>query len=319
MVLATTLAALTTLMALHSAPEGDRVRVWTNREGPFEQHSRVKTYVRTASDAYIAVLRVDTDGRLVLLFPYTPDDDAFARGGRTYQVQGRDDGYTFAADDPPGLGYLLAVASPDPLRLEIFDEGGERHLAALGAERIEGDPYTALTELAAALADRYDYDIAQYDVEARYTYPRFACYGCHQQPLPGFDPYGASCPRVRVVLASGPVTYPAGIFGRTGVVMPTGRSEPRFVFEDATSGALPAQTVAWQEPAQKPGGQAKPKASQPGRGAAPAQPARAQPSRPTTSDRPRAEPTQRQPDKPRAQPGRPARGTGEPELRRRRP
>jgi hypothetical protein len=145
-VLAATLAALTTLTALLSGPQGDRVQAWTNREGPFEQHSLVKTYVRTAADAYIAVVRVDTDGRLVLLFPYTPDDDAFARGGRTYQVQGRNDGYTFTADDPPGIGYLLAVASPDPLRLEIFEEGGDWHLAALGAEHIEGDPYTEPTE-----------------------------------------------------------------------------------------------------------------------------------------------------------------------------
>ena len=310
MVLAATLAALTTLTAPHSAPQGDRVQVWTNREGPFEQHSRVKTYVRTAADAYIAVVRVDTDGRLVLLFPYTPDDDAFARGGRTYQVQGRNDGYTFTADDPPGIGYLLAVASPDPLRLEIFEEGGDWHLAALGAEHIEGDPYTELTELAAALADRYDYDIGQYDVEARYAYPRFACYGCHQQPLPGFDPYGASCPRVRVVLASTPATYPAGVSGRTGVARPAGRPEPRFVFEDATGSSLPVQTVAWQEPVKKPGGQAKPKTTQPGR---------AQPARQPATERPRAQPAQRQPDKPRAEPSRPARGTGEPELRRRRP
>ncbi len=310
MVLATTLAALSTLMVLNPAPTRERVRVWTNREGPFEQHSRVKTYVRTAADAYIAVVRVDTDGRLVLIFPYTPEDDAFARGGRTYQVEGRDDGYTFVADDPPGIGYLLAVASPDPLRLEIFEAGGEWHLAALGAERIEGDPYTQLTELAAALADRYDYDIAQYDVESRYAYPRFACYGCHQQPLPGFDPYGAACPRVRVVLASAPVAYPAGVSGRTGVLVPGGRPEPRFVFEDATGGALPVRTVAWQEPAKKPGGQAKPKETQP---------ARAQPSRQGTSERPRAQPAQRQPDRPRAKPSAPARGTGEPELRRRRP
>jgi hypothetical protein len=305
-----TLVALTTLLALPSVPQGERVRVWTNREGPFEQHSRVKTYVRTAADAYLAVVRVDTDGRLVLLFPYSPDDDAFARGGRTYQVQGRDDGYTFAADDPPGIGYLMAVASPDPLRLEIFEEGGGWHLAALGAEHFEGDPYAELTELAAALADRYDLDIAQYDVEARYAYPRFACYSCHQQPLPGFDPYGASCPRVRVVLATAPVTYPVGVSGRNGVAMPGARPAPRFVFEDVAGSALPVQHVAWQEPAKKPKGQAKPKATPP---------ARAQPSRQPPAERPRAQPAQRQPDKPRAQPSAPARGTGEPELRRRRP
>jgi hypothetical protein len=284
-VLPATLAALTTLTALHSAPQGDRVQVWTNREGPFEQHSRVKTYVRTAADAYIAVVRVDTDGRLVLLFPYTPDDDAFARGGRSYQVQGRNDGYTFTADDPPGIGYLLAVASPDPLRLEIFEEGGDWHLAALGAEHIEGDPYTELTELAAALADRYDYDIAQYDVEARYAYPRFACYGCHQQPLPGFDPYGGVAP---------------------GDHPDIGWTDRRT--DGQTEGVI--RPAVWQEPAKKPAGQAKPKATPPGR---------VQPSRQPATERPRAQPAQRQPDKPRAEPSRPARGTGEPELRRRRP
>lgn len=293
MVLATTLTALTTLLALSSAQPGDRVRVWTNREGPFEQHSRVKTYVRTAADAYIAIMRVDTDGRLVLLFPYTPEDDAFARGGRTYQVQGRDDGYTFVADDPPGIGYLLAVASPDPLRLEIFGEGGEWHLAALGAEHLEGDPYTQLTELAAALADRYDYDIAPYDVEARYAYPRFACYGCHQQPLPGFDPYGGFHPGVHPDLGWAD--------GRTG-----GQAVGR---TDGPAEGL-IHPAVWQEPAKKPGGQAKPKQ---------APPPRAQPARQPASEQPRAKPAQRQPDRSRARPSAPARGTGEPELRRRRP
>ena len=303
MVLVATLAALTTLTALPSAPQGDRVQVWTNREGPFERHSRVKTYVRTAADAYIAVVRVDTDGRLVLLFPYTPDDDAFARGGRTYQVEGRKDGYTFTADDPPGIGYLLAVASPDPLRLEIFEEGGDWHLAALGAEHLEGDPYTELTELAAALADRYDYDVAQYDVEARYAYPRFACYGCHQQPLPGFDPYGGVTPGVHPDIGWEAGTREGGEAGRLRSGWAGGQAD----------GLI--HPVAWQEP-RKPARQEKPKV-QPQR-KPPTEKPRVEPRR-GQSEKPRAEPTQRQPDKPRAEPSRPARGTGEPELRRRRP
>jgi len=92
-----------------------RVEVWTDRgDSPYTSGQGVRTHFRADRDAFVTILRVDTDGRVRVLFPREPWEDNFARGGRDYEVQGGDDRDAFYIDDYPGVGYLFAVASADP-------------------------------------------------------------------------------------------------------------------------------------------------------------------------------------------------------------
>src|SRR5713101_6441368 len=92
-----------------------RVEVWTSRgDEPYARGDRVRVFIRAGQDAYVTLLRVDTDGRVRVLFPREPWEDNYARGGRDYEVQGGSGLDAFYIDDYPGVGYVFAVASADP-------------------------------------------------------------------------------------------------------------------------------------------------------------------------------------------------------------
>src|SRR5947209_11130312 len=94
----TTLGVLSLLAASDRAPAPQsafsyyrpRVEVWTNRgNDPYANGQAAQVHFRTEQDAYVTILRVDTDGRVRVLYPREPWDDNFARGGRDYEVQDR--------------------------------------------------------------------------------------------------------------------------------------------------------------------------------------------------------------------------------------
>ena len=126
------------------------VHVWTNQGEAYQHAERVQVFFRTERDAYVTVLRVDTDGRVRVLFPRAPGDPNLAHGGETYTVPGVDDRDAFVVDDPPGLGYVFAVASQDPFAYDAFTENDQwsfEAIATLSDGRIHGDPYASLQEL----------------------------------------------------------------------------------------------------------------------------------------------------------------------------
>src|SRR5439155_1535274 len=82
----------------------------------YTRGERVRLYFKIDQDAYVTIFRVDTDGRVRVLFPRDPWEDNFARGGRELEVDGRALGSdAFTIDDYPGVGYLFAVASAEPI------------------------------------------------------------------------------------------------------------------------------------------------------------------------------------------------------------
>jgi hypothetical protein len=194
---------------------------------------------QTDQDAYVTVLRVDTDGRVRVLFPREPWEQNFVRGGRVYEVQGIASSAGFRADDYPGQGYVFAVATTDPFIYEPI-ERAERWNYELIADggRIRGDPYAALTELAERIipADggEWDYDITPYYVQQHYAYPRFLCYDCHTYvSFRTWNPYDYSCVRFRIEVYDDPYYYPYRAYGGSRVVFRRPyRAEPRFIFRD---------------------------------------------------------------------------------------
>src|SRR2546427_12885352 len=107
------------------------VGVWTGRgDDPYARGDGVRVFIRSDQDAYVTLLRVDTDGRVRVLFPREPWEDNYVRGGREFEVQGYESRDVFQIDDYPGVGYLFAVAAADPLASDALDSGahGDRRL-----------------------------------------------------------------------------------------------------------------------------------------------------------------------------------------------
>jgi hypothetical protein len=260
------LFAAQTVRAASPAHEPPGVRVWTNHGEVYQHAERVQIFFRTERDAYVTVLRVDTDGRVRILFPREPGDPNLARGGETYSVPGIDDRNAFVVDDAPGTGYVFAVASQDPFAYDPFTENDHwsfQAVAALTDGRVHGDPYASLQDLVqqimpAGYAD-FDTHLLPYDVEQRHDYPRFLCYDCHSYtPYASWDPYSEWCPRFSLAVYYNPFYYyPSywyptryyrgtnvvyvrpGLYGRQFVFRNRGdRAAPYVVYRDRRDGGM---------------------------------------------------------------------------------
>jgi hypothetical protein len=220
-------------------PDRPRVEVWTNRgDDPFHTGEDARVYLRADRDAYVTIFRVDTDGRVRVLFPRDPWDDDFVRAGREFEVAASRTGDAFDVDDYPGVGYIFAVASADPFDFDQILSGDHWDYRVIADGRVRGDPYVALTDLAQRIVpagyDDWDYDITPYYVERRYDYPRFLCYDCHSYATFSYwNPYDYSCVRFRIVVFDDPYYYPYRYYGGRRVVFSRPlRPEPRFIFKD---------------------------------------------------------------------------------------
>ena len=216
------------------APAG-RITLWADREDPYARGQSARVFLRVDEPSYVAVLRVDTDGRIRALFPRDPWGDTRVAEDRTFEVRGG--GRSFTVDDYPGIGYLFAVASSSPLDFDDLTRGDDWDYRRIDGGRVQGDPYVALTDLAERIAreGEYDYDVVPYYVERHYDYPRFACYDCHAYAsYDQWNPYRTACTRFRVVIRDDPRYYPyRSGNGRNVVIDRPQHLGPRFVFRDA--------------------------------------------------------------------------------------
>src|SRR5213596_573787 len=224
-----------------------RIEAWTNRgEGAvYTRGERVRLFFRLDQDAYVTIFRVDTDGRVRVLFPRDPWEDNFARAGRDLEIDGRQLGSdAFTIDDYPGVGYLFAVASADAFVYDQIESGDHWDYRVIADGRVRRDPYVAMTDLAQRIVpDGYvdwDYDVISYNVGQHYDYPRFLCYDCHTYvSYPYWDPYFDSCVRFRMVMYDDPYYYPYRYSGGTRAVFARPlRPEPRFIFKDRQGSSL---------------------------------------------------------------------------------
>ena len=216
-----------------------RVEIWTDRgEDPYASGQGVRVHFRTEQDAYVTILRIDTDGRVRVLFPREPWEDNFARGDRDYEVPGRDSRDAFYIDDNPGVGYIFAVVAGDAFVYDALESHDHWDYRAIADGRVHGDPYVAVTDLAERIVPAgygdWDYDLAPYYVQRHYDYPRFLCYDCHSYVnYSSWSPYDYTCVRFRIVVFDDPYYYPYRTYGATRVAFTRPlRPEPRFIFKD---------------------------------------------------------------------------------------
>jgi hypothetical protein len=226
--------------ARHGVGAG-RIAVWTDRDDPYHRGEGARVYLKLEEPAFVTVFRVDSDGRLRVIFPREPWSDPYVRGDREpIELPGNRGGRSFIVDDYPGVGYLFAIASPKPFDYDPIARGDYWDYRLIDGGRIQRDPYVVLTDLAERItpdAD-YHYDVAPYYVERHYDYPRFVCYDCHAYAsYDQWDPYRRSCTRFDLVIYDDPRYYPyrAGR-GRNVVITRPTHPGARFVFRDAAPG-----------------------------------------------------------------------------------
>lgn len=234
------------------------VEVWASSD-IVQRWERVQVWVQPETDAFVMLFRVDTDGRVRVLFPTRPGDDGLVRAATPLEIPGFDSAGepgTFVVDDYPGTGYLFAVASSRPFDYGAFaaaDHWDYRIVAHGG--RITRDPHVALLDLVEPMlpADgrRFGYDVYAYQVGETHDYPRFLCYECHAYaPYPSWNPYSRSCPNFQVVVLEAPYDYATQTRPGTRLVYDrTQQSTPMYVFTKRAP-TDPAVTIVGASPSE---------------------------------------------------------------------
>jgi hypothetical protein len=185
------------------------VDVWINKDegGVYRPGESMRVYFRSTGDSYMLVFNVDTEGFVHLIYPYGPGDPPFVDGGRAYRIPSRSDPYDLVADGPPGIEYVVAVASPYPFQnlpwyLSADRNDGERPDLEdddddTESGQIQGDPYVGIDHIIRRIApqgreDRIATNETYFYIGRRVEYPRYVCADCHSHPF-YFDPYVNAC------------------------------------------------------------------------------------------------------------------------------
>jgi hypothetical protein len=223
----TALAAPSAQARAQAEAGGLEARVWLDRgDDPLVRRGEtVRVYYRASDHGYAAIFRIDTDGRVSMLFPVDPRSDGELEGGRDYRLL-FPEAPIWRVNEDPGVGYFFMVASPEPLDFSAFPFDPDRgwDLDAVGRVVYE-DPYVAIDDYVAQLvpdweAVPYALDFVTYNVGDTYTYPRFLCYDCHEaRPYTSWNPYAVPCTSVRVVIWDDPYFYPSYRYYGTQVVV----------------------------------------------------------------------------------------------------
>ncbi len=194
-------------------------RLWLERERDYYRRGeRLDVRFSVAEDAYVAVIHIDTDGDLDFLYPRSPWDEGYVRGGRSYTLPGVS-AAGWLVRGRPGIGYFYLVASPEPLDYRNFSgrRGGGWDWSYAGRS-VRGDPFWAMEQISRFLvADPYvpyATDYYSYYVDGRYRYPSYACadrYGASGRGWGWSSAYGP-CDRLDYFLREHPYYYDARLY-----------------------------------------------------------------------------------------------------------
>ncbi len=146
------------------------IKVWLNHDN-YYRGDKARVNVRLDDDGYVVVLRADADGRVRVLFPLDPGDDAFVRGGETIEVRGRGDREAFYVDEREGSGVVLAARSATPFKFDAFVRGDHWDYRVLDVRPSGDDKEAALVDIAQRMTDgHFDYDAVTYVVSVQRAY-----------------------------------------------------------------------------------------------------------------------------------------------------
>jgi uncharacterized protein DUF4384 len=145
------------------AERGPGAQIWTTDE--FGSGNRIRASFRLDDDAYVIVVNVGLDGYANVVFPESPDDDGFMRGGRTYRLPPFFPGFannfrasryarlhnaTSAYDDiyDRYAGYVFIIASWRPMHFQLTEALGLWDDYRLAAHDEKLEPYVVIHRFA---------------------------------------------------------------------------------------------------------------------------------------------------------------------------
>jgi hypothetical protein len=141
------------------------IQLWISNDRRFYQTDRANVQIRARDDGYVLVLHADPDGHVRVLAPLDPNDDNFVRGGRKYDVKGRNARESFTIEVSSGRGTVYAAYSAAPFRFEAYTLGDHWDYKALAPNILPTNPESELTEIVRSMATAsFDYDVLNYDV-----------------------------------------------------------------------------------------------------------------------------------------------------------
>src|SRR5947207_12878827 len=123
------------------------IKVWLNHDNSY-RGDKARVNVRLDDDGYVVVLRADADGRVRVLFPLDPGDDAFVRGGETIEVRGRGDREALYIGEREGSGLVLGARSATPFQFDPCVRGDRWDYRLLDVRQSGGDKQAALDDIA---------------------------------------------------------------------------------------------------------------------------------------------------------------------------
>ncbi len=184
------------------------VQVRLDKGGDYYPGHDAQVDVRTEYDGFLLVLHVDPQGRLRVLFPLEPFDEAFVEGGKQYELVNRGGRGSFYVEDADGIGAVFAAHSDFPFHVNAFAKDHRWDYQALWIPP-EVDVETALVDLVAKMSydGWFEYDLVEYQVYGEGSYasggPAYNIY---------YEPYSICCQ----------TTVAASIFIGTGYYYPYG-------------------------------------------------------------------------------------------------
>lgn len=166
MLLALLLPLLTPVQSSADRAPDTRVTISINNDGYFEPGDRATVRVRSSEDGYLVVFRATTEGRVRIMYPLDPGQDNFVRGGKTYEILGRNGKETFRVDDGAGSGSIYAAVAEDPFRFDGMTRGDHWDYRVLADYRVSNDPEAVFSEIVEKMAEgtRYQFDVLSYQV-----------------------------------------------------------------------------------------------------------------------------------------------------------
>ncbi len=141
------------------------ITVSLNNGGQYNRGEYAQVTFRTAADGYTLILQADQQGRIRVLFPLDPGDDAFVRAGKNYKLTGRDGRGAFYLDQAGGSGMVYAAWSSTPFRVADFVRGDHWDYGVFDQYNASDDPESQLTDVVLLMTSKgFDYAIDRYIV-----------------------------------------------------------------------------------------------------------------------------------------------------------
>ncbi|MBK7141111.1 MAG: DUF4384 domain-containing protein [bacterium] len=98
--------------------------IWVNRsDNEYFIGDNIKMHYRLNQDAYVAIVSIDSRGRVNLLYPTSPTDNPWRRGGISYTLPAAEDEFDLVVDGPEGSETIQIIASRERFPIPSWFNG----------------------------------------------------------------------------------------------------------------------------------------------------------------------------------------------------